>query len=391
MSARIIRLTFALLAVWCAPTASAFAISPGVSAISYEDADGDRRIFAFARGDNGHLVVSYFDGATWQWFDHGVPAGATSINNIQALTYVDSGGIRRIYVFALSSSNHLVVRYWNGVQWQWANQGGPALKGDTLSVINYLDSTGNRRIYAFGINDDVTPSHLVTNYWNGFTWQWADNGSSPDGVTSAEAITYLDDNGVRRIDVFVRAYANTTFPLWVNSWTGSSWTWTNHGGSDIADISAVTYVDTSGHRRIYAFMSRQNQLWVRWWNGFAWAWTSLGEPAGQENRIFYDISAITYLDDASNRRLYAFTELGNQLFVKYWNGFTWNWASQGLPTFHTSVQTVTALTFLDNPRGVTQFTGTQKIYVFTVANPLGHLVINYWDGDSWQWIDNGTP
>ena len=316
MSLHVLRLTVLMSAVWCALTAPALAIQSEVSAITYVDQDGDRRIFAFARGDSGHLVLNHFNGTTWHWIDHGVPAGATSVGGPKALTYVDAAGFRRIYVFVKDNTNHLALRYWNGFQWQWVHQGGPEVLGDTLSVLTNIDPSGNRRIYAFMVagNHD----HLFVNYWDGFTWQWADNGSPPDGATSTEAITYIDDNGERRIEVFVRVYVNTTFPLYVNSWTGSNWVWTNHGGSDVGSISAVTYVDTSGLRRIYAFMKRQSELWVHWWTGFAWAWTPLGVPAGQQNSILYNISALTYVDSANNRRLYAFAEFSGNLFVKYW-------------------------------------------------------------------------
>jgi hypothetical protein len=385
MSSHVLRLTLLLSAVSFVAAAPAFAIQGEVSAITYEDADGDRRIFAFARGDNGHLVLNHFDGTTWQWIDHGLPAGATSISSPRALTYVDSSGNRRIYVFAKNNSTRLVVRYWNGFQWQWANQGGPELLGNTLSVLTYIDPSGNRRIYAFAVGGDQ--DHLVTNYWDGVTWQWADQGGGPGGkVTSTEAITYLDDNGQRRIDVFCRGGLSTGFPLYVNSWTGSSWIWAIHGGSNVRMVSAYSYVDTAGHRRIYAFMDRDNEMWVRWWDGFSWAWKALGMPLGEENSILYNISALTYLD-GSIRRHQAFVEVSGKLFVKYWNGLGWNWANQSLPAGHTNIQSPSALTFLES-RG-NPFIGTQWIYVFAMGSG-GNLVINYWDGDSWQWIDNGT-
>jgi hypothetical protein len=381
MNPKIVRVTCLLAAAWCAVAVPAFAIQSKVSAVHYVDGDGDRRIFAFARGDNGHLVLNHFDGTSWQWIDHGLPAGATSIGRPQAITYVDASGNRRIYVFARNNSNRLVLRYFNGFQWQWVSQGGPAL-GNSLSVITYVDSSGNRRIYAFSTESDQ--HHLVTNYWNGSTWQWADQGTWPGTTVSVtDAITYLDDNGQRRIDVFCISSASQGAPLLANSWDGSSWNWVNHGGSQVGDASAVTYVDSSGNRRVYVFADRNNTLYARQWDGFSWQWANLGIPAGQQNSIFYTVSAITYQDTAGNRRLYAFTEFSNDLFAKHWNGFSWSWANQGLPAGLTGIQSPSALTFVD-ARG-----GTQRIYVFAMGSN-GHLVMNYWNGATWQWYDNGT-
>jgi hypothetical protein len=371
-----------LSAVWLAVAVPAFAVQSAASAITYVDADGDRRIFAFVRGDSGHLVLNHFNGTSWTWIDHGLPAGATSISGPQAITYVDSAGNRRIYVFAKNSSNKLVLRYFNGFQWQWVDQGGPALLGLTLSVITYIDPSGNRRIYAFAVEDDQY--HLVVNYWNGATWQWGDNGLPAGGkITTTDAITYIDDNGQRRIDVFCRGGVSTSFPLYVNSWNGSSWQWTNHGGSNIGSVSAVSYVDTSGARQIWAFAKREGGLFANVWNGFSWLWTHLGVPAGEGDSILYNISAIAYTDNANTRHLSAFMEFSGALFVKAWNGVTWSWSNLGLPAGKTSIQAPTTLSYI-NTRG-----GTQRIHVFAIGSD-GHLVMNYWNGSTWQWSDQGT-
>ena len=39
------------------------------------------------------------------------------------ITYVDGAGNQRIYVFAVGSNGHLEVNYWDGFNWNWADQG----------------------------------------------------------------------------------------------------------------------------------------------------------------------------------------------------------------------------------------------------------------------------
>src|SRR5262245_44931052 len=73
-----------------------------------------------------------------------------SINRIGAITYLD-GATQRIYAFEQSLQNHLVLNYWNGINWSWRDQGTPgatSLGGDP-GVITYRDSAGQQRIYAF--------------------------------------------------------------------------------------------------------------------------------------------------------------------------------------------------------------------------------------------------
>ena len=130
----------------------AHAVQGRPSAISFTDADSDRHIYAFVKGDNGHLVANHFDGSTWVWTDHGLPAGAVSISNPRAITYIDGIGNRRIYVFAVDNTGQLVVRFHKGAgfAWQWAEQGGPKIYGTTLSATTFVDDSGVRRMYAFG-------------------------------------------------------------------------------------------------------------------------------------------------------------------------------------------------------------------------------------------------
>ena len=59
---------------WALPE-SALAIGYKPSAVTFVQ-EGTQRIYVFARGDNGHLVVNYRNGASWQWSDRGLPAGA---------------------------------------------------------------------------------------------------------------------------------------------------------------------------------------------------------------------------------------------------------------------------------------------------------------------------
>jgi hypothetical protein len=93
------------------------------SPITFLDSAGHQRIYVFAQGSNGHLVVNYWDGVNWHWADQGLPAGTTSVWRSSPITYVDSSGHRRIYVFARADNGHIVVNYWDGFSWHWADHG----------------------------------------------------------------------------------------------------------------------------------------------------------------------------------------------------------------------------------------------------------------------------
>ena len=49
------------------------------SEVAYIHAAGNQRIHSFASGNDGHLVVNYWDGFSWHWADQGVSADSTIV------------------------------------------------------------------------------------------------------------------------------------------------------------------------------------------------------------------------------------------------------------------------------------------------------------------------
>ena len=92
--------------------------------ITYEEAN-KQRIYAFIMGNNNHLHVNYWNGSQWQWADQGTPPGTTMADAPGVITYREGTQPQRIYAFVRGANNHLYVNYWNGSQWQWADQGTP--------------------------------------------------------------------------------------------------------------------------------------------------------------------------------------------------------------------------------------------------------------------------
>jgi hypothetical protein len=358
--------------------AAAFGITSKPSEVTYVDSAGHQRIYAFARGNNGHLVVNYWDGFAWHWADQGLPAGSSAVSTPTAITYL-SGGQQRIYAFAQGANFHLVVNYWDGFAWHWADQGLPAGVSAVYNptAVTYV-SGGNQRIYVFA---QASSGHLVVNYWDGFAWHWADQGlpSGSTGVYNANAITY--SNGTHQL-IYVFAQASSGH-LVVNYWDGFAWHWADQGlpagFTGVYSPSTITYA-SGGHQLIYVFAEANNgHLVVNYWDGFAWHWADQGLSAGTS--AVYAPSAITYLSGGV-QRIYVFAQASNlHLVVNYWDGFAWHWADQGLPAGSAGVYYPSAITYANS--------GPQLIYVFGESN-VNHLVVNYWTGSAWHWADQGN-
>ena len=204
------------------------------SVITYKGRSGKRRIHAFGSSQDGHLYVNYWNGSAWAWVDLGTPPGtlvaqhqgAISKASPTAITF-PKGVTQRIYVFVAGEDHHLYVKYWNGVKWAWADQGMPS--GTTIdpayqpSVITYLEG-GKQRIYAFVLGAN---HHLYVNYWNGTQWNWADQGAPPASATfgGISAVTF-SKSAKRHIYVFAGC---SDGHVRVNHWDGLSWIWSDLG------------------------------------------------------------------------------------------------------------------------------------------------------------------
>jgi hypothetical protein len=380
-----------LVIVSSATSMSVLASHQGV--ITYPVGTQVQRIYAFAKGADGHLHVNYWDGSSWQWSDRGVPLGSPVLNTQpSAITYL-AAGTQRIYAF-IASANRLYTHYWDGSAWHWADQGTPpgsAVFGNfgDPGVVTYSDA-GTQRIYAFVAGSTGTPSgRLFLNYWNGTSWQWRDQGLPPGtSVNSGTCVVTYPGASGQQIYAFV---TGSNGHLYVNYWNGSSWQWADRGlpssGANLLSPSgAITYLDSAGKQRIYAFAKGgDGHLYVNSWDGSAWHWADQGTPLGTTVDItdFNGGGTITYRDSAGTQRIYSFAKGNNShLYVNYWDGSSWHWADQGTPP-STGVDSC-------SPGVITYQLGTQpqKTYTF-VTGSNSHLDVNFWNGSSWTWADQG--
>jgi hypothetical protein len=383
MSCKYLRVALLLAFTWLIhPSAFAAGIGGHGSAITYQDEQNNRHIWLFT-STAFTLVSNHYDGTKWTWTDHGNPArDSAEIGNPQAITYVDNAGNRRIYVFATTTNRRLKLLYFNGFQWQWVDQGGPDIDPTSTSAITYVDPTGNRRIYLFGTG--TSNSHLVTNYWNGSSWLWADNGHAPGAFgCSSDTITYEDDQGARKIDVFCSGVVdNTHHQLLVNSWNGSSWSWLNHGGEGVGTPHALTFTESTGSRRIHVVADLADTPTLHSRIDGSWYWITLGKPV-PGTTLLTGLDAIAYTDVAANRRMQVFAQFGNQMWSRTWDGAGWQgWLSHGAPA-GTNPSFPVALTYWDSRAS------TQRTHLFVVCSQRLCDLVN--DGGTWQWQDLGQP
>lgn len=385
----------ALFALFGAPPAHAVKGRPSV--ISFSDANSDRNIYAFVKGDNGHLVSNSFDGTSWTWTDHGLPEGVASISNPKAVTYIDSSGNHRIYVFVVDSTGHLAIRFYKGPSygWQWSKQGGPWISARSMSATTYLDDSGVLHLYAFAFSTTsggAVPYKLVKHYWNGSAWGWSDMGNYGglpyNSVSFTETTTYSGNDGRRRLDVFCAAGDNQA--LLRHSLVEQSWSMSNLGALvDLTNASSVNYTDTSGYRKVDTFVRHLDYETI--WDRAAGGWSEIGKPAGVSYSQQGLISATAYHPIGSYPRINVFVEWEKRLYLRAWINSSWQpWVDLGRPSGASTsttdgVKNTTAITYQDS------YLTPQHTWVFMTGAQDDHLYVNFWNGSSWQWYDRGNP
>jgi hypothetical protein len=387
------RILCALVFGWLvsgAPAALAQGVLSGYQkAITYTDA-GDRHLWVFTETLDGRMVSRHAVNGSWTpWINHGKPAGSTFVGNSQPVTYVDNLGNRRIYAFAVDNTGELVVRFHkgDGTPWQWAKQGGPKLAGATISAITYVDDNGIRRIAAAGTGPTATPPahRTVVNEWNGSAWTWTTLVQPPGIALNGPAFTtmtqYQDNNGSRRVNLVSR---NDVDEVRWYTWLQGTWTWGTPSVDGDAPAVAVNHLDNLGDVHAHALLRDpgSNDI-VDYHSGSD---ITLAHPATVGSTPLQGLAAVAYTESDGDKRIDVFAEYGDRLFRRAsLNDIWYSWAEFTLPPGSPQgIHRPHAVTYLES-RG-----GDQHIWVFMLG-PDYKIWAAHKDGLVWEWIDVGSP
>ena len=390
-----------------------------------------------------HLVVNHLLNGAWSWEDLGLPAGATAVGVPTAVTYQDASG-QHVYAFATASGGavdkHLVVDSGDGSTWNWSDMGAGADNSgvqDIGSAVTFVDSTGHQRIYVFVAEFS---GRLAARCWNGFFWAWYDLGV-PNGATyvrGGSSVSYsvtASAGNYQELEAFVSADNGHLFGASASA-AGCSlvrtlwgvflycppvtWQWTDYGFAPIhmhspslASFwpSAITYLDAAGNQQVYVFITGYQPgsfegggMLAMQKNNAGISWVDFGVPPGKTG-VEPTASAITYVDASGYQQIYVFAEANDGHLVT-WNTVNGGWTDQGLPSGKTAVYSPSAITYvIPGCQGFCPPYSTaprQEIETFAVAND-GHLVLDQnayttvyslFGGprllETWYWTDQGT-
>ena len=72
------------------------------------------------------------------------------------------------------------------------------------------------------------------------------------------------------------------------------------------------------------------------------------------------------------------------LYDVFWNGNQWQWENQGRPLGHSNIFVNSA------PSAVYQSSALDRVTCFVIGSD-GHVYDVFWNGTKWQWEDQGSP
>jgi hypothetical protein len=374
------------------------ALMSGAAAINYP-VGSTMHQNVFVTDQNDHtLRVDSWNGTTWKWSDLSSPSvGVASAPAVINYQYQAPGGTLHENVFLIGRDGNLYVDSWNGTKWNWADlhtpAGGVLLTESSPAVINYQQNGGTLHENVFAIGTD---GNLYVDSWNGSKWKWSDFGDPPSGVRIAGALAvtnYQAAGGALVENVFA---TGTDGNLYVDSWNGTKWAWVAEGNPGVgigSSPSVMNYQASGGNLQENVFLvGLDGTLYNDHWNGSSWRWVTLGVPGLGVTANEIATPAVGNYQEAGGTldQCVFVTGSDGKLYNDDYNGGGWTWSPLGVPDQGVSVYAI--------PAAVVNYQATsgtldQQVYVVGSDPTPGQedLYLDVCNGVGWKWADRGSP
>jgi len=326
---------------------------------------------------------------SWHWTNQSQPIPGVA-KGIGAATILSPTGAQLPFAFVVGGDGHLWYKWWNGQKWEWIDRATPHPTVSFANVIGVFTAVRTSPfVYLRG-----TDGNIWAFWWDGGAnnWRWEGLGSGPASriLVADVGVAPVKDqpNTPERPYIFV---LGDDGHLWLDWWDGSrAYNWEDRGvPKDLKvtlGLGALAAAETpTGPKLPHAFVrASDGHLWLNRWDGKTWQWQDLGAPP--EVEIRGKVGVITVQDSlGAPERPYVFVRGSDgNLWLNWWNGQSWQWSNQGQPAHGKFTVAVGAISVKEHPDAA------QYPYAF-VADSDGHLWTNRWNGTVWSWDHLGKP
>jgi len=392
--------------------------------IQDQPGENGRVLYAFVRGEDGHLYRNFWSGKEWNWVDHGSPqnigvsSAPSAISTTQWWGRLQNAG-SVIDVFARANDLNLYRMTGDGDYWEWDPLGQPQapLTGKPAATEYWRLLDGELRdatalIYVFGRDVD---GELQLSFFDGNIWAWFLHGFPSEHVSVADdpGVAVYDFGGRRKLYTFVTGsdghlHVHIGDGANKRDGDGMNWEWADQnlpsqdnrgpGTQTVAGTPAATVWTPNrpnaelvqGDTMLLAFVrGTDGHLYRNYWNGQTWVWFDHQMPQNSDTHQNTSVGdpAVALYEYNGLLRPYVFVRGDDgHLYSNTWNGQNWVWFDHQTPQNSATHQN----TDVGDP-SVASYThdGYPTLYVFARGRD-GNLYASYWDGQKWQWRDQNS-
>lgn len=253
-----------------------------VGVIALDDV-GDRP-YAFVVRDQ-HLWVYWWNGTQWTWSDQGQPGNVNVFNGLGAVTLVLKPSLAAApFAVVTGSDGNAWVSWWDVASWQWYNMGSPGVAiGSSMGSLAVTDErTGEQSLYVYVWGGDGQLWQGVT---DAVTTRWtALGGPQYPAVMSGPAGAAIIRSGPGQLAqpcCFV--LSGSTGDVWAcqdGTWYALGAPPSDHYA--LQGLGAISVPDLkNGSQYALVFVTDgDNSVWVCRWDGVTAVWEEHKNPTG---------------------------------------------------------------------------------------------------------------
>lgn len=335
---------------------------------------------------NSNLYVKRWTGSAWQSLGSALDMTLANPTAFPSLAVDGSGKPVVAWEEGFDNNENIYVKRWNGTSWVQVGTApldiNAAQNATTASLS--LDSAGNP-VIAWQEFNSTTFYNLYVRRWNGTTW--VNVGANPLETKTSNyvfnASLALDPSGNPVVsweecdDTQIHSSGTsclTAADVYAKRFTSQGW----QPFSRAVDISLAndafssSLARKSNDRPVVAWQEMGN-IYAKEWTGSAW--TRLGNKLSANSG-----STPMIVMRSDDKPVVAWTENGNQVFVKFWNGSSWQ--SQGIVS-DISIQSF-ALAIGSNNTPIIAYSTLGGDFEAT------NLYVKRWNGSGWVGMNGSS-
>jgi hypothetical protein len=275
-----------------------------------------------------------------------------------------------------------LTQHWNGSTWTVI----PSPSNTTVnSVLDGVTVAGTRQAWAVGtVGCPADQSRTLTEHWNGSAWSIVaspNGGVTGDHFSTLQAVTAISPGDVWAVggQAGIRNQTPATVPL-IEHWNGTRWSIVPAPTAALGVLESVSATSASDVWAAGAGQQSGQSTVALHFNGSSWKLVTVPTPPGTSGALFA-VKAISATDAWAVGEYFPNAGGNGKILIDHWDGTSWQVVTAppvGGPA------ALSALSAVDAAPG----TGVWAVG-FWVTGVAGNSIVLHWTGTAWK--EETTP